>query len=115
MSESSIYRIVTEEELRTAEESGRVPRNSADEASGFVHLSPHPEVLKTASRDYSTYLKLYVLEVSAEALGPALKWEVVPSRNNVSFPHLYAPNIPWDSVKEVHRLVWSAQGDFAWS
>ena len=92
-----------------------MPRNSADEASGFVHLSPHTEVLTTASRYYSSYPKLYVLEVSAEALGPDLKWEVVKSRNNVSFPHLYAPNIPWESVKEVHTLFINAQGVFDWS
>ncbi|MEE2904584.1 MAG: DUF952 domain-containing protein [Myxococcota bacterium] len=114
MSANSIYRIVTEEELRTAKESGRVPRNSADESSGFVHLSPHSEVLTTASRYYSTYPVLYALEVSAEALGPDLKWEVVKSRKNVSFPHLYAPNIPWNSVREVHRLSINEQGAFDW-
>jgi len=114
MTISSIYRIVTEAELSTAKESGRVPRNGADEASGFIHLSPHAEVLTTASRYYSAHPKLFVLEVNAEALGPALKWEIVNSRNNVSFPHLYAPNIRWESVIKVHTLVINKQGFFVW-
>ena len=47
-------------------------------------------------------------------LGAALRWERVESRNNVSFPHLYAPNIPWTAVKEIHTLTQKTDGYFEW-
>ena len=111
---SSIFRIVTQRELIEAKESGQVPRNVADETSGYVHLSPKSEVLTTAQRYYSNHQELSVLEVNSIDLGAALRWERVESRNNVSFPHLYAPNIPWTAVKEIHTLTQKTDGCFEW-
>ena len=113
MTEKTIYRIVTESELQEAKATGRVPRNASDEASGFIHLSPYSEVLTTAQRYYTDYATLSVLEVSVEDLGPELRWEPVSSRKNVHFPHLYASNIPWAAVCQVHTVKLD-NGRFDW-
>ena len=110
----SIFRLVTPEDLKTAQETGMVPRSGADEKSGFVHMSPRSEVLATAQRYYSVEDPPFVLEIDPNALGSKLKWEAVASRGGVEFPHLYAPNIPFVAVRYVSRLTVNDQGELAW-
>ena len=112
---NSIFRLVTPEDLKTAQETGMVPRSGADEKSGFVHMSPESEVLATAQRYYSVEDPPFVLEIDPNALGSKLKWEAVGARVGVEFPHLYAPNIPFVAVKKTSRLFVTDESQFTWT
>ena len=83
----TIYKICSASAWREAERQG-VYRGSADDArDGFIHFSTAAQVRETASRHFFGQKALFLIEVDADLLGPALRWE--RSRNNELFPHLY--------------------------
>lgn len=69
-----------------------------DVADGFVHLSTAAQVTTTAARHFAGESDLVLVALSAERLGPDLRWE--PSRGGALFPHLYRPirrdDVMWD-------------------
>jgi uncharacterized protein (DUF952 family) len=83
----SIYKICSASAWRTAEREG-VYRGSADDArDGFIHFSTAAQVAGTARKHFSGQAGLVLVEVDADVLGAALRWE--RSRNDELFPHLY--------------------------
>jgi len=84
---SLIYKICPASAWREAERQG-VYRGSADDArDGFIHFSTAAQVDVTARKHYFGQKGLFLVEVDADALGNALRWE--RSRNDELFPHLY--------------------------
>ena len=84
---SLIYKICPASAWREAERQG-VYRGSADDArDGFIHFSTAAQVEGTARKHYVGQTGLFLVEVEADALGNALRWE--RSRNDELFPHLY--------------------------
>jgi uncharacterized protein (DUF952 family) len=82
-----IYKICPASAWREAERQG-VYRGSADDArDGFIHFSAASQVNETARKHFFGQTGLFLIEVDADALGEALRWE--PSRNDELFPHLY--------------------------
>jgi uncharacterized protein (DUF952 family) len=82
-----IYKICPASAWREAERQG-VYRGSADDISdGFIHFSAVSQVAETARKHFFGQAGLFLIEVDAEALGDALRWE--RSRNDELFPHLY--------------------------
>jgi uncharacterized protein (DUF952 family) len=82
-----IYKICSASAWREAERQG-VYRGSADDVSdGFIHFSKASQVAETARKHFFGQTGLFLIEVDADALGDALRWE--PSRNDELFPHLY--------------------------
>ena len=82
-----IYKICPASAWREAERQG-VYRGSADDArDGFIHFSTAVQVKETAARHFFGQKALFLIEVDADALGDALRWE--RSRNDELFPHLY--------------------------
>ena len=82
-----IYKICPAPAWREAERQG-VYRGSADDLrDGFIHFSTAPQVPETARKHFAGQTGLFLVEVDADALGDALRWE--PSRNDELFPHLY--------------------------
>ncbi len=82
-----IYKICSASAWREAERQG-VYRGSADDArDGFIHFSTAAQVAGTAVRHFLGQTGLFLIEVDADALGAALRWE--PSRDDQLFPHLY--------------------------
>ena len=82
-----IYKICPASAWREAERLG-VYRGSADDArDGFIHFSTAAQLAETARKHFFGQRALFLVEVDADALGNALRWE--PSRNNELFPHLY--------------------------
>ena len=82
-----IYKICPASAWREAERQG-VYRGSADDAcDGFIHFSTASQVTETARKHFLGQTGLFLIEVDADALGEALRWE--PSRNDELFPHLY--------------------------
>jgi uncharacterized protein (DUF952 family) len=82
-----IYKICSASAWREAERSG-VYRGSADDLrDGFIHFSTASQVAETARKHFFGQTALFLVEVDADALGDALRWE--RSRNDELFPHLY--------------------------
>ena len=83
----TIYKICPASAWREAERQG-VYRGSADDArDGFVHFSTASQVAETARKHFFGQAGLFLIEIDADALGGALRWE--RSRNDELFPHLY--------------------------
>jgi uncharacterized protein (DUF952 family) len=82
-----VYKICPASAWREAERQG-VYRGSADDVSdGFIHFSTSSQVAETAKKHFFGQTGLFLIEVDADALGDALRWE--RSRNDELFPHLY--------------------------
>jgi uncharacterized protein (DUF952 family) len=83
----TIYKICPASAWREAERRG-VYRGSDDDArDGFIHFSTASQVAETARKHFFGQKGLFLIEVDADALGDALRWE--RSRNDELFPHLY--------------------------
>ena len=82
-----IYKICPASAWREAERQG-VYRGSADDIrDGFIHFSTASQVAGTAKKHFFGRTGLFLIEVDADGLGDALRWE--HSRNDELFPHLY--------------------------
>ena len=82
-----IYKICSASAWREAERHG-VYRGSADDIrDGFIHFSLPTQLAETARKHFLGQTGLFLIEVDADALGEALRFE--PSRNGELFPHLY--------------------------
>src|ERR1700674_2985326 len=82
-----IYKICPASAWREAERQG-VYRGSADDIrDGFIHFSLPSQLAETARKHFHGQTGLFLIEVDADALGDALRWE--PSRSDELFPHLY--------------------------
>jgi uncharacterized protein (DUF952 family) len=82
-----IYKILARAEWAVAEAAGRYDGSAADARDGFIHFSTATQAAETARRHFAGQADLVVLELEADALGEALRWE--PSRGGDRFPHLY--------------------------
>ena len=82
-----IYKICPASAWREAERQG-VYRGSADDIrDGFIHFSTASQVAETARKHFFGQTGLFLIEIDADTLGDALRWE--RSRNDELFPHLY--------------------------
>jgi uncharacterized protein (DUF952 family) len=98
---ATIYKISSASAWREAERTG-VYRGSADDArDGFIHLSTASQVAETARKHFFGQTGLFLIEVDADALGKALRWE--RSRNDELFPHLYG-ELDLGAVRAVKNL-----------
>jgi uncharacterized protein (DUF952 family) len=96
-----IYKICSASAWREAERQG-VFRGSADDVrDGFIHFSSASQVAETAKKHFFGQKALFLIEVDADALGDALRWE--RSRNDEMFPHLYG-ELDLGAVHGVHSL-----------
>ena len=86
---SRIYKILTRAEWRAASAAGRFEGSAIDRQDGYIHFSATGQAQETARRHFRGQTELVVLEVEADDLGAALRWE--PSRGGDLFPHLYGP------------------------
>lgn len=86
---SRIYKILPRPDWIAAHEAGRYEGSALDRADGFIHFSTAAQAPETARRHFAGQADLVVLEVEADDLGEALRWE--PSRGGDLFPHLYGP------------------------
>jgi uncharacterized protein (DUF952 family) len=110
---SRIYKILPDALWREALVKGRFEGAGIDIADGYIHFSGAGQVAETARRYFSGQLGLVVLEVEADDLGPALKWEL--ARDGELFPHLYG-FLPCAQVVAVHAAPVGPDGapDLAW-
>jgi uncharacterized protein (DUF952 family) len=83
----TIYKICPASAWREAERQGVYRGSPDDTRDGFIHFSTGAQVGETARKHFFGQKALFLIEVDADALGGALRWE--RSRNNELFPHLY--------------------------
>ena len=84
---ATIYKILFANEWREAKSEGRYRGSPDDKRDGFIHFSTASQVRETARKHFFGQKGLFLIEVDADVLGDALRWE--PSRNDELFPHLY--------------------------
>ncbi|MBL8833604.1 MAG: DUF952 domain-containing protein [Rhodospirillales bacterium] len=82
-----IYHMCRRDEWAAAEASGSYAGSSQDRADGFIHFSDAAQIVASAAKHRAGQDDLVLIEVPAETLGDALKWET--SRGGALFPHLY--------------------------
>lgn len=96
-----IYKICDSTLWREAELAGTFAGAGIDVADGYIHFSTRDQVADTAAKHFVGQPNLLLIAVAADALGPALKWEL--SREGALFPHLYGP-LPLTAVRSVKPL-----------
>jgi uncharacterized protein (DUF952 family) len=102
-----IYKICAASAWREAERQD-VYRGSADDLrDGFIHFSTATQVAETARKHFFGEKALFLVEVDADALGNALRWE--RSRNDALFPHLYG-ELDLGAVIGVHDIHTRSDG-----
>ena len=62
-----VYRVITPEDWKAAQASGHIPSVAVDRQDGYFHLSPHGQILTTASLYFRPDEAPGVLEFDAEA------------------------------------------------
>jgi uncharacterized protein (DUF952 family) len=82
-----IYKILPRRDWEAAWNAQVYEGSELDRADGFIHFSTAEQAQETARRHFHGQPGLVVVEIEADDLGPALKWE--PSRGGQLFPHLY--------------------------
>ena len=95
-----IYKICPEQDWRSAVEKGIFTGTQIDIEHGFIHFSPAEEVETTAAKYFAGQDGLLLVRFPVASLSAALKWEA--SRDNILFPHFYAPLDP-----RLSDRVWS--------
>jgi uncharacterized protein (DUF952 family) len=112
MSESLIYHVCRRDELEAARASGSYSGSSQDRADGFIHFSSAAQVVASVARHRAGQDGLVIVEVDAQQLGAALRWE--PSRGGALFPHLYAA-LPFAAITRIADLPLEPAGHaFPW-
>ena len=102
-----IYHVCRLPEWQAAQAAGRYAGSSQDQADGFIHFSDARQVVASVAKHRAGQAELVILEVDAERLGAALRWE--PSRGGALFPHLYGP-LPVAAVSRTAGLPLGADG-----
>jgi uncharacterized protein (DUF952 family) len=97
-----IYKICSASAWREAERQGTYRGSADDLRDGYIHFSTATQVEGTARKHFSGQTGLFLVEIEADALGDALRWE--RSRNDELFPHLYGELDPGavTSVQQIH-------------
>lgn len=83
-----IYKLLSQREWMGALGRGVFEGSAVDHVDGYIHFSTAAQLGETAAKHFRGRDDLVALEVEAERLGEALRWE--PSRGGDLFPHLYA-------------------------
>jgi uncharacterized protein (DUF952 family) len=101
-----IYKILDKTDWAILRKSGRFEGSADDKRDGFIHLSTAAQLRGTAAKHFSGRGDLALLEIEAERIGDALRWE--PSRDGLLFPHLHgvlmqdmvvlSRPLPWDGI-----------------
>src|SRR5512141_983756 len=104
---TTLYKIVAAAHWRAAEHDGLFRGSADDLRDGFIHFSTASQVPETARKHFFGQSALFLVEVEADALGDALRWE--RSRNDELFPHLYG-ELDLGAVTAVHQMHSRADG-----
>ena len=102
-----IYKVVSRQQWAEAAQVSVYRGAPIDVQDGFIHFSAANQVIETVAKHFAGQDNLLLVEVDAEQLGEALRWET--SRGGDLFPHLYG-DLPLDAVRSVVELPLGADG-----
>ena len=94
-----IYHMAHRKDWHRAQQRGLYRGSADDLRDGFIHFSSAQLIEASAAKHRAGQDDLLLLEVDANTLGAALRWEKSATSGTV-FPHLYAPLDP----KKIRRL-----------
>jgi len=86
-----VYKVFTESEWETFQDTGQFGGSSDDLLDGFIHLSTKEQLAGVIERFFSGVRPLYVAEFSHFNFLQKLKWEI--STSGGVYPHLYGVNL----------------------
>jgi uncharacterized protein (DUF952 family) len=92
-----LYHACAAADWQRAQGEGLYHGSAQDVADGFIHFSAALTIRASVARWLAGRADLLLLEVAADALGAALRWE--PARDGALLPHLYAP-LPVAAVRQ---------------
>jgi uncharacterized protein (DUF952 family) len=95
MTTEMVYKILRAAEWQHALSTNVFAGSAADVRDGFIHLSTRDQLADTIARHFAGESGLIALEIAADRVNAALRWE--PSRDGAMFPHLYSV-LPLDAV-----------------
>ena len=104
-----VYRLMTDDQWKEAEDTAYLPYNADDIRGGFFHLSGPDQVMRTAQRFYAEHDRLLAIGIDPAILGPELKWEVAGDHG--TFPHFYG-KVPVSAVTQRLSMVQDPPGQF---
>jgi uncharacterized protein (DUF952 family) len=108
--EKLIYTLVRAADWRAAEQVSAYHGSADDRRDGFLHFSTAAQLRASAAKHRAGIADLLMVEVSAAALGEALKWEPASGGSRPGlFPHLYGA-LPLAAVTQVVALTLGADG-----
>lgn len=102
-----IYHLSRRADWLLAKRAGSYAGSREDAADGFLHFSTAGQVAASAAKHRRGETDLVLLQVDADRLGDALKWE--PARGGDLFPHLYGA-LPVSAVAAEHDLPLGGDG-----
>lgn len=105
---TKILHICQTDEWREAQRRGEYRAGSL-ETEGFIHCSTPAQVVRTANRFYAGQTDLVLLEIDAERVPAAVRYEAA---DGDWFPHIYGP-LPLDAVTQARAFSPAADGTFA--
>lgn len=88
---NKVYKIFTEREWNTFQETGLFGGSADDLLDGFIHLSTNEQIDTVIEKFFSDKRPLYIAEFSDPNFLQKLKWEI--SESGGVYPHLYGSNL----------------------
>lgn len=108
--ESLIHTLVRRADWEEAERLGSYAGSADDRRDGFLHFSTASQVRESAAKHRAGEPDLLLVEVEADALGEALRWEPASGGKRPGlFPHLYG-ELPVAAVRRVMPLPLDGAG-----
>lgn len=104
---SRVYKILDRAAWEAARAAGVFEGAEIDRRDGYIHLSTAAQAAETARLHFRGRRDLVLLELEADDLGAAIRWE--PSRGGQLFPHLYGALDP-ARVRAVHEAPLGEDG-----
>ena len=102
-----IYKILPRVLWEAARAAGQFEGAGVDLKDGYIHLSTAAQAAETARLHFHGQPDLVLLEIEADDLGQALRWE--PSRKGALFPHIYG-GLDVALVRAVHEAPLGPDG-----
>ena len=97
-----VYKVFTETEWKTFQNTGKFNGSADDLRDGFIHLSTKEQLTGVIEKFFPGSRPLYVAEFSDPVLLQQLKWEV--SDSGETYPHLYDLNLVVSKVSSFEEL-----------
>lgn len=102
-----IYLLLSRSDIEAARQQGQWV-SASFETEGFIHASPHEQLVRVANKHYRQKVDVCVVGVRVDQLKSELRWE--PAAGSL-YPHIYGP-LNWDAVDQILPTQRDSSRDF---